>query len=197
MSTGNFYNKNASKIYAVLMNYERPILDEEDNETSETEVVSPEEWEIDCLLGNLLSELEPKDYYQINRWDNNMNFAGRYFAEKTVSKNFAGTEFYVKIIAVLRGAYYEGANLDWEVETIVDCLEVDEPDEGYIKNELVYNGLNAGLATIQARNACKWLENTRDELIAELEKVYEMYCEHKLVVSATFSNGETIYNKID
>jgi len=90
MSTPNFYNRKASKIFA-----------------SECE----EEFDYDDLIGNILSELKqakPSDKYE----DALRSYAGRIFAEidKTIGK------WGITINLIARSGYYSGVNLDWRVD---------------------------------------------------------------------------------
>ena len=62
MGTGNFYYQNASKVYAICMNREMPVLDEEGNETDEMEDYYPEEWEVNDTLEYIQEEMKSKDY---------------------------------------------------------------------------------------------------------------------------------------
>lgn len=195
MATSNFYNRNASKVFAVLMNYEQPVLDENDQETDEMETVVPDEWEYDDFIDNLQDALIEKEYCDRNHSDNERNYSGRVIAERYTDQSFHGMTVEVNIKAIIRSAYYEGANLDWEIDYIYDGYTFDElPDEAELKEHLEYYGANAGMATIQSRNAHIWMQRQAEALIAELEKVFEEHSQ-PLNVVARFSNGETMYAK--
>jgi hypothetical protein len=198
MGTSNFYNKNANTIFAVLTSYESPILDDDGEETDETETVHPEEWECEDFIDNLQEMLKEKGYDSSNVWDNERSYPGREFAYKTLSKQYCGQWFEVKISAIIRSAYYDGANLDWEIQYVPGDgnWQEDEPDEDQIKDSLTWDGVNQGMAAMQTKNVLRWLENSRDSLITELEDVYGEVCGHKLQVSARFSNGETWYSEV-
>ena len=58
MGTSNFYNVNARNVYAVLMNYERPVLDSEGEETDVMEDCAPDTWECDDFFSNLKENAE-------------------------------------------------------------------------------------------------------------------------------------------
>lgn len=89
MSTPNFYNKNASKIFA-----------------SECQ----EEFDYDDLIGNVRSEL--KGARELNEGDGDRNYPATKFAELEVKTG----KWIASIYLTARGGYYSGLNLDWEVE---------------------------------------------------------------------------------
>lgn len=185
MGTSNFYNRNASKIFAISGTFE--------NEEGETEI---DEFIYDDTKGNIQSEL--KDFTSCDKWESNglRSYDGTIFAEKTEWKTFAGAEFGVKIQCIARSGYYDGANFDWEV-TFEDAggNDFDEVDESDIKDILEYYADSPKVKGIVAPHVAKWLEKTKTELVEKVEKVYEMYTD-KLVVTARFSNGETMYAKV-
>ena len=55
--------------------------------------------------------------------------------------------------------------------------------------------MNQGLLKIQQRHAEVWVDRAKDQLIALTEQVFEQVS-MPLRVVATFSNGETIYEKL-
>jgi hypothetical protein len=55
--------------------------------------------------------------------------------------------------------------------------------------------MNKGLQVLQNKNAIKWAEKTKTELIELIEEVFTKVSE-PLNVVASFSNGETIYQKV-
>jgi len=89
MSTPNFCNRNAGKIFA-----------------SEC----PEEWDYDDLIGNVRSEL--KEAREINESDNDRSYPATKFAEIEIRSG----KWIATIYLTARGGYYSGVNLDWEVE---------------------------------------------------------------------------------
>jgi len=89
MSTPNFYNKNASKIFA-----------------SECK----EEWDFDDLLENVRSEL--KGARELDESDGDRNYPATIFTEFDIRQgNWIAT-----INLTARSGYYGGVNLDWEAE---------------------------------------------------------------------------------
>jgi len=187
MGTSNFYNKNAKDIYAVLM-----------NEYENDEHVYPDEWECDDLIDNTTYELESKGYTKVGKWDNDRNFSGLILAEKTIYKSFGDVEVGFTIKAFLRSGYYDGANLDWELYN----YEGYEDDYGSIVDDMQsymeesYD-MNRGMVMIQTKHAENWIDTEIQKEINILENFYQEICQHKLGVAARFSNGETIYTKVN
>lgn len=200
MATGNFYQGNADKIYAVLMSYEIPILDDDGNETEDMETVAPESWEIDDFKENFIEAAKEavKDT-QFNfspnygLEDNNRDFNAHGLGSLYASKTYAGYSVGVTIKMGMRSAYYEGANLDWEVEVNYEGYNVDNVDN--LEQEFIYRAEpNAGMAALLAKHASKWALTAEEELLEIVKKLYEDQST-PLVVTARFSNGETWYAK--
>jgi len=196
MGTSNFYNKNASKVFAVLMNYETPILDDDGNETEETETVSPEDFECDDLIEDVQNHLKESKFYSWIPskpvWDNDRNYSGRKIGSLSVGKQYGGVSIDIGIEAILRSAYYEGANLDWELIITIDGADTDFED--FLQDFSYASEMSVGLCTIVSRKALKWAEKMQNELIKEIEKIYTEIS-MPLQVMARFSNGETMYTK--
>lgn len=175
MGTGNFYNKNASRIFAF-----------------ETE----EEFDYEDNVDNIRYALKEKGFDEEDGYENGLrSFSGRYIASKTVSKDYHGMEVSATIKAICRSGYYSGANVDWELEYQYESQNTDEVNADYIAEELErYYDVKRGMALIQGKNAAKWLEKAGQALVDELEAVLEAYTT-PLVVTARFSNGETWYGE--
>ena len=62
------------------------------------------------------------------------------------------------------------------------------------QNTEVPKDMNRGLQVLQNKNAVKWAEKTKTELIELIEEVFTKVSQ-PLNVVASFSNGETIYQK--
>ena len=179
MGTANFYNKNASKIYAV------EIEDEID---------------YDDLFLNTQSALETlakkKGYYFIpdsecdggGNWQTDRNFPPSPIGKiESKTKDYMGIECRVDLCVVSRGGYYSGANLDWEIEYICDDSyeEIDDID---------FDDYFEGRAKQYKKWITKFLEEQADQLIEDVEGVLEEVT-NPLVVTAQFSSGETWYGK--
>ena len=204
MGTSNFHNVNAYNIYAVLMNYEQEILDDDGNETEETETIAPDTCDIDFFIEDIrlqaealaiknnikyYKELEMKDPHSLRSYESTELF------QLYQSKDFGDVNVQVNINCVARHAYYEGASLDWYVTcTMANETELID-DMDYEINEWM-SCMGAGLRKIQARNVQAWATSIKDSLIETVEKIFTEQS-MPLVVTARFSNGETHYAKIN
>lgn len=200
MGTSNFHVVNAKNTYAVLMNYEVPIYDENENETDETECVSPDAYECEDFINELKSSIlekikgtDIKHYGKIKKTNSLRDHPVTDLFMLYKRKTFSYIEIDVEINCLIRTAYYEGASLDWFVTYTIDYNTQDELD---FKDQFENNDyLNAGMQKIQCNLAEKWAEKTKEELIDFVEKFYTENST-PLTVTARFSNGETIYSKI-
>ena len=122
------------------------------------------------------------------------------------SKSFGDIEVECQITASMVGAYYEGASLDWDFE-IYNGGEWVSVEDGYYtttENDIIIDlfsvgysdcygsDMSSGLRTIQSKNATKFAEKTKTEMVDLIETVFEQVS-NPLQVVATFSNGETVY----
>jgi len=154
MSTPNFYNKNASKIFAVS----------EEDEYSEN-------WQ--DAKDNIASELTPKGYKEVSISDNDRNYPGEYFLEK----EFVFWDLWkITIYAVIRGAYYNGTNFDWQVDVIKDSYKDYEEADLY--------EINVPKTVLEKINV----------EIRRIEKAFALYTD-KLNCVGVFSNGEAVYER--
>ena len=180
MATSNFYTKNASKIYAVLL-----------SQVDGDEVYPADEFELEALIESIHIHLP--DYDRTNERDNNRNYSGNYVAEKSVYKDYGDVEIGFTLKVVIRGAYYEGATLDWELLDYNESgYSMDEAIE-CAKDELEYSSdMNNGLIEIQKGLIGRWMKSAIEYETEELERVFEKLST-PLQVAARFSNGETMY----
>jgi hypothetical protein len=175
MATSNFYNENASRIFAAELE---------------------EEFDYDDLISNL--------EYAIR--DNSNSFSsgrsGEYLNNNSKILDFSlSNDFnYVDNISVevvvhpvIRSGYYSGANLDWVFDFFIDGCDIE--DETDIANYLMkYEDYSESKATALGESRFKRLEILKNSLTNQLEKIYADYTT-PLVVTARFSNGETLYEK--
>ena len=110
-----------------------------------------------------------------------------------MSKWFGDLEVELQIVAKMRSGYYEGASLDFEF-TIFDGNSFSDSDDAVLY-AFDQSDMNNGMKVIQQRNAERWVDIAKDQLIALTERVFEDVS-MPLRVVATFSNGETIYEKL-
>ena len=93
MATSNFYNKNATKIYACGIE---------------------EDFKYQDLKENLNYILEKNNYYLNESYDNNRNYGGLFVGEKTIFFNNKNKEIQATIKPIIRSGYCDGVNLDYE-----------------------------------------------------------------------------------
>lgn len=217
MGTGNFYVKNASKVYAVLMNYETEVLDDEgevavdENGDTIMEYRSPDEWDVDCELDYIKERIEDtlKDDFMVSLYegqkykDVGISFSSIYLAqiEKYYHVEECGFDVYFLLTAFLTNGYYEGACLDWEIETYLENYCIDYQDlsdigssvNDYAERYLEEDSVNVTDVSIKIQN---WLTENINKAITDLEKVYAEVST-PMQVFASFSNGETMYKVCD
>ena len=125
--------------------------------------------------------------------DNDRNYCATDLFSFNTSKMFGDIEISVKVIGQTVSAYYEGASLDFAVEFNDEEYTNDEPDFEWL---FEYNSdMNKGMQVLQNRNAIKWAEKTKTELIELIEEVFTKVSQ-PLNVLGTASNGETFYEKV-
>jgi hypothetical protein len=175
MATSNFHNENASAIFAVRLE---------------------DEWAYDDLVENLTSELSNNpDYVDYGKTDKHelRSFPSRTLG--SIRKYHQYKDFYVEVCVtpVIRSGYYEGVNLDWNVDYAIngDVYDMDELENGI--------GYNTALpiSKIKAYSllAEKKAEKLKNDIVEKLEAIYNNYSD-RYGVTAVFSNGETIYHKL-
>ena len=224
MGAPNFARGNTSKVFAVLMNreetfkecsecghkhydyeYSLDTLNECENGCEgatfeeQTNYVSPDEYEYDDLKDYIRETAQEeiknrKDirFKEESGSDNDRNYCATNLFSYSTSKMFGDIEISVKVIGQIVGAYYEGASLDFSVEFNDEECTNDEPDFEWIFE--YQSDMNRGLQVLQNKNAIKWAKKTKTELIELIEEVFTKVSE-PLNVVASFSNGETIYQK--
>ena len=195
MGTSNFYYRNASKVFAIALDYQN----------EEGENVSCDEYEYDEQIENVQYYLDENkgdfSYSESERNSQygNRNFNASFIGSLSTSKKFGDVDVDVQINCFSRAGYYEGACLDWEVELKVDSYSDDDIngvsyafENGYLYSD----NMNAGMMKIQAKNAQKWANKAKDALVEVVEKCFEK-SSTCFVRLGTFSNGETVYRKCE
>lgn len=197
MATGNFYNVNASKIFALLNNDDDYIImDTIDN--------------LECDL------IENFNYYKTNEVfrSQNRNYLSDEIATKSIDffddkNNKLICKVYIQAVVV--NGYYEGVNFDYDlnirlfgdnylqinltslkeledaydVDFIVDSVESYDIVDG---EETFNNNKNKLLFDKIVNNVKRVIQKELDVL----EQIYRDYSD-ELEVFTSFSNGETIY----
>jgi len=217
MGASNFARCNTSKYFVVLTNVDEkfsecsecgnkhweweenyveegdkdcPDCDNKDCITHGEESRSPEEWEINDFKSNVIESLSQLSEYRSGGADDpDRNYYGHCLGTLYDSKVFGDVEVGLEIRCMLYSAYYEGATLDFIAEVQVDGYEHDDNvDIAYASD------MNAGMVTIQNRNAQKYVDNLKVKLVNKLEEVYAQFSD-KYDRLGGFSDGTSIYTK--
>lgn len=188
MGTSNFHKVNASQYYSVFFEAD------EENEGFQDDFWYDDQ--IDCIRSFLNEKgfslkVYSKDPHEL--W----SFPSSVIGSISEYKRICNVEFQINMYAVVRSGNYDGFVLDWFYEVgiegncDIDCF----PDLEQLSDTISYYGdVSEGMGKIQAKNALKWLNKTVDSLIETTEDCFEKITT-PLVVTAQFSNGETIYQK--
>jgi hypothetical protein len=194
MGTNNFYSSGKT-IFAVLMDYENEVFDENGEPTGETEMRSCEDYDYEDLKDYTIELMEQSkfSYSDNGNFSNNRNFEGTLLGSLNVDKCFGDICVEVRVNAVIRSGYYEGANLDYEVEYYTGSGWEDSIDFKYDFEN--HSDMRSGLQTIQTKHAERWAEKIADELVEELERIFTQVSTPYRKV-AQFSNGEAVYEKL-
>ena len=221
MGASNFAKSNTSKVFAVLMNreekyskcseceekyweWEGNYVEEGDTDCPDcdckdciehgTEYRSAERYEYEDFKEYLRETAKESKkqflYLEEEGSDNDRNYCATNLFSYSTSKMFGDIEIEVRIIGQIVSAYYEGASLDFVVE-----FNGEENEELDFYWDFDNSDMNRGLQVLQNKNAVKWAEKTKTELIELIEEVFTKVSE-PLNVVASFSNGETIYQKV-
>jgi hypothetical protein len=177
MATGNFYNRNASKIFAQRFE---------------------EDFEYEDFLENLRYAFKEKfnSFVKRDDWERDglRSYCGKIIGEvsgEIKSYSRYDLDIYVEFELIVRSGYYDGINLDWEATVYVngESLTMDEIEEGYFH----YN------ATPMEKRYNQWIEqyvtSEFEKLQEEVESIYSEWTIN-LVRVARFSNGEEMYERV-
>jgi len=159
MATGN-YLSNLDTIYSL------------DNEEMDSDSL----YSLRESLTEQFSEYQHFTGYHKFVYDNNLSFPAGYFGEFSDRIQIGDAEIELTISLCVRAGYYEGGNLD---------VEIDEPN-------IMYNGEDD--TSLIDKMAEVWVEDRKNLFLTQIETVYAKNST-PLKVVARFSNGETIYQR--
>lgn len=173
----------------------------------ETEYITPDDFEYDDLKSNILHDIKAIGGYDSNMSFNDRNYHRVALGELSKSKVYADVEVEVKITAIIQGAYYEGATLDYLIQVCIEGDDWDYSMGSYYDNDMTdildeigerqsYIGLNEGMVSIIRPKVESFLETTIDTLSEQMDNLLEKYNEHKLNKVGQFSNGEAVYETV-
>ena len=206
MATGNFYNENCSRYFAIGMN--RYFTKEDVEECDLDPEIEGEfdefgtETDYEDSKQNIISGLQEKG------WDDFDGYEGDacVIASKDKSLVYGGCEISLEIKALVRPGYYEGACMDLSGKVTIDSAGdywTGSPEydlfDGFDESDVIDDNWtgNAGLDHLQAKNIIKKLNSIIEDLRNEAEYVFSCYCGEELAVAYHCSNGETGYNRIE
>jgi len=203
MATPNFAApENASNYFAICMSYERPVLDDDGEETEEMETVQPDEWEVEDTISNLKEALKNSvketDFWYVSNYDlrdTNNSYACTALGKIYTSKMYGDVEINLEIIPIIQSAYYEGATLDFLI--YYDGERYDDSRD--FLNDLFSwdSDMPKGMQVIQEKHANVWIENSIENISNILNKLFQEQAQYELVKTCQFSNGEAIYGLAD
>lgn len=206
MGTSNFHYKNASRVYAVLMSYEDDVLDDNGEPTGEKETVYPDNEMSEEVMSFIRNEIEDLENGQYFNWVKGIgelrSYPSSYLGSIRSCKSYGDIDIDVYIHAFIRSGYYEGACLDWTLQVDINGNGeyIDDEDIQYAANDIrecASSDMSKGLRTIMAYKAEKWIRSEADRLSGIMENIFSRNSEVEMRKVATFSNGETIYEKIE
>ena len=206
MATGNFYNENCSRYFAIGMN--RYFTKEDVEECDLDPEIEGEfdefgtETDYEDSKQNIISGLQEKGWDDFNGYEGDACV----IASKDKSLVYGGCEISLEIKALVRPGYYEGACMDLSGKVTIDSAGdywTGSPEydlfDGFDESDVIEDNWtgNAGLDHLQAKNIIKKLNSIIEDLRNEAEYVFSCYCGEELAVAYHCSNGETGYNRIE
>ncbi len=192
MATRNFYVKNANNVYAFAMEAE-DCFDFDDS-----------------LDGIKEAGISKYGFEETSGNDGDRNFCGTYILDKTFDrKQFynSGLDVSIDITILARNGYYEGCNLDFELEVMNDNYYPYKLGDYESEDDLIddmaddfvdywYDVYNKGLRKCFKKRYKAFLEDFIDEAIEYANEVLESLCEEEYCLIGTASNGEGFYQKV-
>ncbi len=192
MATRNFYTKNANDVYAFGM--EAEDVDDYNDSLDRIKEVGASKYGFEETSGD----------------DGDRDFCGFYI----LNKDFGCRDFYnsdlsvnINIIILARSGYYDGYNLDFELEVMNDyynpyklgdyeCEEdlIEAMADEFVEDCDVYN---KGLRKCFEKRYKAFLEGFIDEAIEYANNVLKNLCEEEYRLVGAFSNGEALYQKVN
>ena len=205
MATGNFYNENCSRYFAIGMN--RYFTKEDVEECDLDPEIEGEfdefgtETDYEDSKQNIISGLQEKG------WDDFNGYEGYacVIASKDKSLVYGGCEISLEIKALVRPGYYEGACMDLSGKVTIDSAGdywTGSPEydlfDGFDESDVIEDNWtgNAGLDHLQAKNIIKKLNSIIEDLKIEAEYAFSRGCEREMFQAYHCSNGETGYFNI-
>lgn len=202
MGAPNFGSVATDKIYAIWMDKEVEVLDEDGMPTGEINYETVEEWESNEDLDWFAEVFEqiklPK--YTYKTWDGDHKSLFTLSSSKHYTKQSGEVEVEVQVEGFITYGYHEGAVLDFQLKLLFDGYEQDtyEDSEDVCVDLGYWNSGFSRVEEVQVEKwANKWAKKELEKLTKIANKYYASICGDKLIKVAQFSNGEAMYQKID
>jgi len=175
MSTINFHNVNASKVYAVEIK---------------------DDWGLQDLKYNLSTDLDMLHQAGVQDPDESRSYPSHVMGYLEAYECFRigcdDLELYIRIFPTIRGGYYSGVNLDYFVE-VRDVFDVMMTKPGNLLNFLSsHNDVTPDEREAVIDMIKEWIEETTYKLETKVEKVFADYSTPLNLVGVA-SNGEGFY----
>lgn len=193
MGTSNFYRKNTSKVWSVETSY----YDEELNEEIEDECIWQDTRDNVSSSLEKISKEKRRSYYEDDSLKVNdlRSFPATSIGEYSDYIKFCSTEFKVELIPHTTSGYYEGFNLDFDINFSAVGIYGDYDNlQDFMADVKEFLLEDNKALRMNMNNLQKRLETLLSEMIDEVESVFEM-SSTPLEEFAKFDNGETIYIK--
>lgn len=169
MATGNFHKVNASSYFA-----------------AECEG----DFEYEDLKSNVTADLDLWERRRETDRNELRSYPSEVFGTLTRTKRYSEFEVSVHLTVIARSGYYGGVNLDWQLTYEVAGEDTDELHfSDMIEYHMQYTPKKSKR---YAGWAEQWAKTAAEEMVLLAEAKFEELTT-PLVVTARFSNGETIY----
>ena len=205
MSTPNFKYVNADNAY-VLYDFDEDTMDS-----------------LRERLHELVVELGSKDLHEHDHdgYDDDRYYPASYYAKLEKPFTFCGVDMCVSAEMSVRGGYYNGCNLDFDIKVkcendwglinpyyyyrnsrsscyySVPCELADDFVDEMIDCQVYENaGIPKGLVVMNKKNFAKRIAAEVLEMADLADSLCKKLCDDEYACTAVFSNGEAIYEKV-
>lgn len=186
MSAPNFCKDNAHKYYCV------GLTDENGQYT-----------DFDFIIEDVqqVAMSEHDNWSELNDWDHDRSYPMHYCVGRDYSLNYCGEHFFADVKLGVRSAYYDGGNIDYDIELpggwLLEHGDVDGLVDGYIEDmQNGYKDISNGLFAMNKKRIADKLRQWINNIVEDCEKICNTCAEVKLGCCGVFSNGEAIYSKV-
>ncbi len=192
MATRNFYVENADDVYAFAMEA-KDCFDFDDS--------------LDCIKE---AGVPKYGFEETSGNDGDRNYCGFYILDKDFGrKDFykSGLSVDINIIILARSGYYQGYNLDFELEVSNDYYDPYKLSDYENEDDLIDDMANEfvdycdevynnGLRICFKKRYKAFLKDYIDKAIEYANNVLKKLCEEEYCLIGVASNGEAFYRKV-